>query len=317
MKNTPLVTVIMPLYNKRPYVGRAVESVQNQTFTNWELIIVDDGSTDGSASEIPTNEPNISLIRIPNSGPAAARNKGVESARGELIAFLDADDYFYPDKLAWEVRLIYEENLAEWMVSCCEHETGDQVRLKVVRDGNGTEVKETPKVFEDALRQIKIQGWPASGLFTRKSLLHRAGGFNESMRCFEITELMIRLALEQPCLLVYPRPLFRVVDVPGSAFKVSSHRIDGIKQLAESLYQLLDRYPAFSDVLMRQSRQKQIAHIKKLISVHRKKEARKCLSDDFPYAHDREWLKLWILSRVPGQFLEYYRNKREISEPNA
>jgi len=96
MDNIPLVSVIIPLYNKRPFVRRAVESVRKQTFTNWELIIVDDGSTDGSCSEIPGDDSRIRLIHQENKGPGAARNAGLARARGEYVAFLDADDEWLP-----------------------------------------------------------------------------------------------------------------------------------------------------------------------------------------------------------------------------
>ena len=77
MTTHPFISVIMPLYNKRPYVRRAIHSVQKQTFTDWELIIVDDGSTDDSPTEIPQNEPRIRFFQQANAGPAAARNHGI------------------------------------------------------------------------------------------------------------------------------------------------------------------------------------------------------------------------------------------------
>jgi glycosyltransferase involved in cell wall biosynthesis len=96
MDNIPLVSVIIPLYNKRPFIKRAIESIQKQTFANWELIIVDDGSTDGSCSEIPDDDSRIQLIHQENKGPGAARNAGLARARGEYVAFLDADDEWLP-----------------------------------------------------------------------------------------------------------------------------------------------------------------------------------------------------------------------------
>ena len=94
-----MVSVIIPLYNKRSYVRRAIKSVREQKFPNWELIIIDDGSTEGSASEIPTDDGRIRVLEQENAGPAAARNRGIRNARGEFVAFLDADDYYYPQKL--------------------------------------------------------------------------------------------------------------------------------------------------------------------------------------------------------------------------
>ena len=83
----------MPLYNKRAYVRRAIESIQKQTFCNWELIIIDDGSIDGSSEEIPKSDKRIRLYHPNNSGPSAARNKGIREAKGHFVTFLDADDF--------------------------------------------------------------------------------------------------------------------------------------------------------------------------------------------------------------------------------
>src|SRR5690349_15003647 len=89
----PSVSVIVPLFNKRAYIRRCLESIQRQTIRNFEVIIVDDGSSDGSG-EIAAAWPDSRFhsVRQANGGPGAARNRGIEEARAGLIAFLDADD---------------------------------------------------------------------------------------------------------------------------------------------------------------------------------------------------------------------------------
>ena len=101
------VSVIIPLFNKAPYVERALASVSAQSFTDFELIVVDDGSTDESSQIVEGyDDPRIHLIKQGNAGPGAARNRGLDEARGELVAFLDADDEWLPDYLAESVRLL-------------------------------------------------------------------------------------------------------------------------------------------------------------------------------------------------------------------
>ena len=108
-KMKPKFSIIVPLYNKAPYVRKALESVMSQTFSDWECIIVDDGSTDNSAAVceefsnplIPSSSNPIRLIRQPNSGVAKARNVGVENSHGEFLCFLDADDW-------WELTFLEE-----------------------------------------------------------------------------------------------------------------------------------------------------------------------------------------------------------------
>lgn len=97
-----LVSVIMPAYNAAPYIGEAIQSVVNQTYTNWELVIVDDGSTDDTAAEarqIVENDLRIKYIYQPNGKQGKARNTGIKQANGTYIAFLDADDLWIPDTL--------------------------------------------------------------------------------------------------------------------------------------------------------------------------------------------------------------------------
>lgn len=103
---TPLITVIMPLYNKAAEVGRAVESVLAQTVNDFELIIVNDGSTDNGPDLVRgIQNPRVRIIDQKNEGVSAARNRGIMEARAELIAFLDADDEWESDFLATIIRL--------------------------------------------------------------------------------------------------------------------------------------------------------------------------------------------------------------------
>ena len=95
----PAVSVILPVYNRFRTLRRAVESVVHQTFGDWELIIVDDGSTDGSTSTIDGMDPRIRIVPQANGGVASARNAGIASATGEIIAFLDSDDEWLPGYL--------------------------------------------------------------------------------------------------------------------------------------------------------------------------------------------------------------------------
>jgi glycosyltransferase involved in cell wall biosynthesis len=98
----PLVSVIIPVHNGERYLGEAIESVRRQTYWPFEIIAVDDGSTDGSAALV-RSYPEIRLIQQPNAGNAAARNTGLAAAAGELLAFLDQDDFWSDQKLAVQV----------------------------------------------------------------------------------------------------------------------------------------------------------------------------------------------------------------------
>jgi glycosyltransferase involved in cell wall biosynthesis len=102
---TPQVSVVIPAYNCAAYVGQAVDSVLRQTYTDWEIIVVDDGSRDDTKLILEQYGDRIRYIYQQNQGVSIARNRGIELARGEFIAFLDADDYFLPDKIAAQIAV--------------------------------------------------------------------------------------------------------------------------------------------------------------------------------------------------------------------
>lgn len=104
--DTPLVSVIMPAYNAQAFLAQAVKSVLEQTYSHLELLVIDDGSTDGTAQHPALQDMRIRVLRQENAGPAAARNLGLTHARGELIAFIDADDLWLPGKLTAQVAYL-------------------------------------------------------------------------------------------------------------------------------------------------------------------------------------------------------------------
>jgi teichuronic acid biosynthesis glycosyltransferase TuaG len=105
----PRVSVVMPAYNAGRYLAESVESVRAQTFPDWELLVVDDGSADDTgevARRFAGRDARVRCVRRPNGGQAAARNTGLREAKGELVAFLDADDLWLPEKLAAQIAVM-------------------------------------------------------------------------------------------------------------------------------------------------------------------------------------------------------------------
>ncbi len=120
------VSIITPSYNSEKYIQKTIESVMNQTYSNWELIIADDKSTDHTCEVVKTlmkEEPRIKLIELKeNGGAAIARNKALVQATGRFIAYLDADDLWYPEKLEKQVAFMLENNCG---FSCTSYEVID------------------------------------------------------------------------------------------------------------------------------------------------------------------------------------------------
>lgn len=111
----PLVSIITPVYNAQEYLEETILSVLQQTYSNWELLLIDDCSTDKSYEIIKKYQNQDKRIRYlkneKNSGPAVTRNRGIESSNGEYIAFLDSDDLWYQDKLEKQINFILENKL--------------------------------------------------------------------------------------------------------------------------------------------------------------------------------------------------------------
>ena len=98
--DTPLVSVIIPVYNSAKYIQKAIDSVLDQTYSNYEIIVVDDGSTDETRQKLQSYQNKIRYVFQENQGSATARNTGIKLAKGDLVAFLDSDDFWsMPEKL--------------------------------------------------------------------------------------------------------------------------------------------------------------------------------------------------------------------------
>lgn len=126
-KDYGLVSIIMPAYNCEKLIGTTIESVINQSYKNWELIVVDDCSSDntyGIVKRYMKKDRRIKLYKLDkNSGPAMARNKAIEKAKGKYLAFLDSDDIWFPDKLRKQLHFMEENN---YLFSCTSYTKIDE-----------------------------------------------------------------------------------------------------------------------------------------------------------------------------------------------
>ncbi len=180
MSSTPLVSVIVPVYNGAAFLGEALDSLRAQAYPALDIIVIDDGSTDDSARIAVEAGDDVRLLRQANRGPAAARNLGLAEARGDLIAFLDADDLWPAGKLAAQVaRLAAEPSL--------------EVALGRVQafGAPGVPLPATQPVIDVHL---------GSGVF-RREVFERVGGFDAGLRFSEDHDWFLR-AREQGVRLV-------------------------------------------------------------------------------------------------------------------
>jgi glycosyltransferase involved in cell wall biosynthesis len=197
----PLVSVVIPLYNKASYVARTLESVTAQTVSDFEVIVVDDGSTDGGAEiACSASDSRIRLIRQENAGPGAARNRGLAAANAEYVAFLDADDRWRPNFLEHHVALL-ERNRTAAGVACNWFEHPNNAVARKTWNACGIEegvVGLTPDMNARSLVALIAYMNPSSVLLRTQSV-RRVGGFYEN-RCLyaEDSTLWLRIFLNEP-----------------------------------------------------------------------------------------------------------------------
>jgi glycosyltransferase involved in cell wall biosynthesis len=177
MQAQPLISVILPVYNGEKYLAEAVESICQQGYTPLELIIVDDGSTDRTSEIAHSFNLDVRYVSQPNAGPAAARNTGLGLARGDVIAFQDADDLWPPDKIALQIPKLIEDPALDivW---------GRIRRINLAGEDEGKEI------FKESLA-AEISYNLGSALY-RRSVFDRVGLFDVTMRYSEDVDWWMR-----------------------------------------------------------------------------------------------------------------------------
>lgn len=233
----PSLSIVMPLYNNSDSVLRAVSSVQAQAISDWELIVVDDGSTDGGASKVVSlNDFRIKTVRQANQGVSSARNLGISLACSELIAFLDADDEWAPEFLSSVLALVCDYPDANWFA------TGYQIRHP--REGVfKARLRGTDPAFARGLVpnyfQVAIRSDPpvwSSAVVVRRHAIQSISGFPENIGSGEDLLTWARLAVRYA--LAYDTRQLAVFHVSGN-----DRQADPEKRVSEGLAQLLREYP--------------------------------------------------------------------------
>lgn len=190
-------TVIIPLFNKENFIENTLKSVLNQSFIDFEVLIVNDGSTDKSEEKIlQFNDNRIQYFYKENGGVSAARNFGIEKATSNCITFIDADDYWYPNFLQEMFENIQKFPQQKVFTAAIEFETSKKIipsSYSIVKKGDC----EIVNYFEASLKESVI--WTSCAVF-HKSVFETAGKFDLQLKSGEDTDLWIRIGLLYPVL---------------------------------------------------------------------------------------------------------------------
>jgi glycosyltransferase involved in cell wall biosynthesis len=204
----PAVSVVIPAYNAAWCVAKAVESVLVQQGCDFELVVVDDGSTDDTAAVLAHYGDAVRVVRQRNQGLSAARNAGLRAARGEFVAFLDADDWWLPGKLAPQLALLRARPEVGFC-SCAARVEDPDGRLLNLWPAPRWEGPFLVHLFGSA---ADVAG-SGSAVVARRALFGRVGGFDESLRSLEDIDMWMRLAavtdyacLDEPLVVILKRP---------------------------------------------------------------------------------------------------------------
>ena len=299
----PQFSVVIPVYNGERFIGAAIESVLAQTYKALEIIVIDDGSSDNSRNIVQRYSERIciSYVRQENKGPSASRNHGASLARGDWLAFLDADDLWYPNKLQTQRDCIAEHPDA--VLFWCDMSNIDEAGL-ARRDSRG----------RDPLAQI-VFNRPVcplpSAVVMRKSTFALTSGFNTMLRCYEDVEYFFRLASAFPVMYI-PEKLYayRKYDKQPDYLRMRG-LVENWSVVNAVLVMLCHDDPARLAALSRQSAAIYSGAGRHLLRAGNLSRARYCFRQSFAqrplYGKN---LRRWALSYLPGLRAIYRRAKK-------
>jgi glycosyltransferase involved in cell wall biosynthesis len=253
MPNNPSVSVIIPTYNRARFVTAAIDSVLAQTYKDYEITVVDDGSTDNTREVLKPYMDRIRYIYQENSGVSHARNVGIRDSTGQLIAFLDSDDRWLPDKLQVQMEFMQKNGLKVCFTDVhSQRDPSDQIQITASHASDERIYTEPLElILDDALPNV------IPTLLVDRDVLFRVGCFDERVSLGEDNFLAFRLAFEGPFGFIQ-KPCVIIDRVPDRR-RLTRDSLGGLDLVDGSLVSILMRLEAYV-----RSRRKDKRIVKKL-----------------------------------------------------
>jgi glycosyltransferase involved in cell wall biosynthesis len=248
----PLISVVIPVYNGEKTIRETIDSVLNQTFSDLELIVINDGSQDSTLEIVSTiPDPRLKVFSYPNSGQAASRNRGISEACGEYIAFIDADDLWRVDKLEAQLRALQENPQAAVAYSWTDliDESGRFLRRGCHLTISG-----------DAYAHLLLMNFLENGSnpLIRRQALTKVGLFEESLPPAEDWDLWLRLAAHYN---------FVAIPSPQILYRVSPNSMsNNVFRLEEASLQVIERAFAQAPESLKELRKPSLANLYKYLT---------------------------------------------------
>ncbi len=236
----PAISIIIPAYNRAYCIGETLRNLLAQTFTDFEVIVVDDGSTDHTAEVVRSFTDRVRLVMQSNRGVSAARNTGVRQARGRWIAFQDSDDLWHPKKLERQLEVLQKHGKS-WCATTAVDESG--VLLSDVKQVAANQLESTVYFVAQPAETIVVAAKHPylQSMILEKSLVEKAGLFAEDLFAAEDTEFIFRLSLMAGmCFIAEPLTIISQLT-PDSLTrntdpKIREKRFDGYTLAQERIY---------------------------------------------------------------------------------
>ncbi len=324
----PTVSVVIPAFNRAHVVGQAIESALAQTLTDFELILVDDGSSDNTAEIVKSfADPRIRYCRQSNAGAGLARNRGVEESSADLVAFLDSDDLWMPEKLAVVVACAKAHPEVTAVFHDLEWQRGDEVKPSLIRafsptmrrwlaaQNGSTDGVLTPReIYLMLLEEVPIK---PTALIVNKAAFQNCGGFG-AVAMAEDWEFLLRFCRVNE---------FAYVDQPLAVIRVSPDSIH-ISRVAEniaSVYRMLNNEKGLADPIDKEAfaaisrgmvSETRESHRRYLEQGRRWSAARLCLTG-FSKTGSLELLLRAIAAFAPGPALRLADTSKNMSRADS
>jgi len=297
-------SVVIPLYNKEQTIARAIESVLAQTHTDFELIVIDDGSTDGgaAAAEAYADE-RLRVIRQNNAGVSAARNTGIAAACYDYIGFLDADDAWMTGFLSSMQQLI-ETFPGAGAYSCCfesvEKDGSRRSHHAMQSELQSSRCALIKDYFESAMRSYLIT---SSSVVIPKQVFEKVGAFNPAIRRGEDRDMWRRIALEYPMAYLNEAQAVVYADAQNRACDRAFHLSESAVASAEEVLWQAKKdgkaSPSYEEYMIKLI----IVKAELLIAENRCREARELLLRyHYTKRNKKALLRAWLLSFAPQRF---------------
>ncbi len=299
------ISVVIPAYNAGQRLRTAIESVLAQDFQASEILVVDDGSKDNT-TEIANEYPQVTCIRQENSGASAARNRGIREAHGDWIAFLDADDYWYPNRLADAAEIIQANPKLQWCAGAYEEQMingkvkavgATKPALRLLRNNH----------YFDNFYQASLAGasFHTCSMTVRKNVFNEIGYFNEMLDIGEDIELWYRIADKYPMIGYLSRRCFRYVRAENTLTTknedVSEHFKNSVFRYTETPFgQVVEKTPHkalfFRSYVLRSLRHS--------LRMGRSKIVREIIRERSSWIPGQKRMFFYFLSYMPSAFLK-------------